>query len=72
MAHRINLQQRAFRLGYLRGLRKARAELRELTVRMDAELANLADEIGEIATDYQNVKDIAEAMVERASMVRLH
>jgi hypothetical protein len=72
MARRINLQQRAYLLGYLRGFRKARAELRALAASMDQELAALQAEIGEIATDYKNITEVAQALAERDPQARLH
>ena len=70
MAHRLN-PLRAYQLGYLSGLKKARAELRALAASMDEELASLADEIGEIDREYRSVRELAEAMIERSQQARL-
>ena len=57
---------RAYRLGFLRAMRKARKELDEMGRRLDDEFAELVDVMQDMKNEYYRLKAVEEAIaVER-------
>jgi hypothetical protein len=62
----LSIQQRAFLIGYKKGLNFARGEMREMARNFDRKLAEIANEyekmIREMRRDQQRYKDIDSAL----------